>query len=99
MIKETIIDNVDVNECVYYKGKGKCRIPHFVYQIRYTGCNCENWNCDFKRRKLLEQKVKKLESKIYEIYNLSTNAFCLTHGTNKDMANFAKQILTLLEEE
>lgn len=66
MTKEIIIDGVNVSECAYYKGRGKCRIPHFAYHIRYTGCDCVNWNCDFKQLKRAEQKLEKIKDIIYD---------------------------------
>jgi len=49
------------------------------------------------------QKDKtKLKQTLQEIKKIAENAYCLTNYTNKDMANFAKQILvtiTKAEEE
>lgn len=49
------------------------------------------------------QKDKtKLEQTLQEIKEIAENAYCLTNYTNKDMANFAKQVLNLItkaEEE
>lgn len=57
----------------------------------------------------LEEKFLTLNGKSYSYYTtlqeikiIAENAYCLTNYTNKDMANFAKQILCLItkaEEE
>ena len=43
-------------------------------------------------------KVAKLKYSLTEIKEIAENAYCLTNGTNKDMANFAKQILQKISE-
>ncbi len=43
----------------------------------------------------ISEKYKRV---LDEIENLSTNAFCLINGTNKDMSNFAKQILNIINK-
>jgi FtsZ-binding cell division protein ZapB len=40
----------------------------------------------------------KLEKILTEIKEIAENAYCLTNGTNKDMAQFAKQILQKISE-
>ena len=95
MSEEIIIDGVDVTKCCWCDFEPDtepyCRINDG------EDLDCEsNSDCYFKQLKRKEQECKKLESKLNKIYNLSTSAFCLTHGTNKDMANFAKQILCLI---
>lgn len=42
--------------------------------------------------------VKRLEKALQEIKYIAENAYCLTNGINKDMANFAKQILQKISE-
>lgn len=42
--------------------------------------------------------VKRLEKTLQEIKEIAENAYCLTNGINKDMANFAKQILQKISE-
>ena len=42
--------------------------------------------------------IHKLEKTLTEIKEIAENAYCLTNGTNKDMAQFAKQILQKISE-
>ena len=44
------------------------------------------------------KQQRKYKQALNEIEKLSTNAFCLTNGTNKDMSNFAKQILNIINK-
>ena len=53
--KQIIIDGVDVSMCNYYKNNGKCRIPHYQQNIKYTCCNCSEWNCYYKQLKRKEE--------------------------------------------
>ena len=46
----------------------------------------------------LVNKVMKLEKTLTEIKEIAENAYCLTNATNKDMAQFAKQILQKISE-
>ena len=41
---------------------------------------------------------RKLETALEEIREIAENAYCLTNATNKDMAQFAKQILQKINE-
>ena len=74
--KPIIIDRVDVSGCVHYKNNGKCRIPHYQQSIKYTCCNCNEWDCDFKQlaRKTqecdgLKDKIKYMEEYIKTVEN------------------------------
>ena len=40
-----------------------------------------------------EAEIRKLSKTLTEIKKIAENAYCLTNATNKDMAQFAKQIL------
>lgn len=46
----------------------------------------------------VDQENKKLKQTLADIKKIAENAYCLTNGTNKDMANFAKQILQKISE-
>lgn len=46
----------------------------------------------------LYEENEKLKQTLTEIKEIAENAYCLTNGTNKDMANFAKQILQKISE-
>jgi hypothetical protein len=70
-----------------------------LYCVEYTGNPLELQNAI----KELEQEntiktVHKYSSALKEIEKLSENAYCLTNGTNKDMAEFAKTIITKVNE-
>lgn len=45
-----------------------------------------------------EQQLDQLKQTLTEIKEIAESAYCLTNGTNKDMANFAKQILQKISE-
>ena len=61
MINEpVIIDGVEVSCCDHYKSNGKCRIPHYQHGIKYTCCNCNEWDCYFKQLARKEQECNKL---------------------------------------
>lgn len=59
--KQIIIDGVDVSGCDYFKNSGKCRIPHYQQNVKYTCCNCSEWNCCYKQLKRAEQKLDKIK--------------------------------------
>lgn len=64
MINEpVIIDGVEVSCCDHYKSNGKCRIPHYQHGIKYTCCNCNEWDCYFKQLARKGQKNEKLEDR------------------------------------
>lgn len=46
----------------------------------------------------LYKQLARKEQILDKIEKISTNAFCLTNGTNKDMSNFAKQILNIINK-
>lgn len=65
---------------------------------------CESLKQGFEKlyqfnRKIIDEKFKlgcrnaRYEQGYNEIERISINAFCLTNGTNKDMSDFAKQII------
>ena len=58
--KQMIYNGVDVSGCNYYKNNGKCRIPHYQQGIKYTCCNCNEWNCYYKQLKYKEQEYEEL---------------------------------------
>lgn len=43
-------------------------------------------------------KLKQLSQTLTEIKEIAENAYCLTNATNKDMAQFAKQVLQKISE-
>lgn len=102
MTEEIIIDGVDVSECVSFDKLNGLNICCYddtrEDKIPFANFCIENKDCSYKQLKLKKQECEQLKSKLNKIYNLSMNAFCLTHGTNKDMANFAKQILCLIRK-
>lgn len=51
-----------------------------------------------KSRDNWREKAEKLSKTLTEIKEIAENAYCLTNGTNKDMAQFAKQILQKISE-
>lgn len=61
MVKEIIIDGVDVSECQNYNLKTKkCTIPCWIGYIKCTGLTCSDIkDCYFKRNKRTEQKLAK----------------------------------------
>lgn len=46
----------------------------------------------------LNERYDKLQQILAEIKEIAENAYCLTNATNKDMAQFAKQILQKISE-
>jgi predicted nuclease with TOPRIM domain len=44
------------------------------------------------------EQAEKYRQTLTEIKEIAENAYCLTNGTNKDMAQFAKQILQKISE-
>ena len=52
----------------------------------------------FKVQYKLADNCKKLRQCLTEIKEIAENAYCLTNATNKDMAQFAKQILQKISE-
>jgi ABC-type transporter Mla subunit MlaD len=52
----------------------------------------------FKVQYKLADNNKKLRQCLTEIKEIAENAYCLTNATNKDMAQFAKQILQKISE-
>ena len=76
MIDKVIIDGVDIreceHECQYFnkKKKGKCKIPFYVYHIKYTGCNCsEVKDCYFKQLARAKDKIDYMEEYIQTVEN------------------------------
>ena len=59
--KQIIYNGVEVSGCNYYKNNGKCRIPHYQQGIKYTCCNCNEWDCYYKQLKRAEQKLAKIK--------------------------------------
>ena len=80
--KEIIIDGVDVSGCDYFKNNGKCRISHYQQNIKYTCCNCSEWNCYYKQLKRKERALDKLIP-ILEYYATSTIGRKQVDGTYK----------------
>lgn len=102
MTKEKII--IKNAHCKFFEGQtGLCKAKEFT---KCNPVNCKLYTIDElstilelqEKLKHKEQECEQLKSKLNKIDNLSTNAFCLTHGTNKDMNNFAKQILCLIRK-
>ena len=58
MAENIIINGVDVSGCDYFKNNGKCRMPHYQQNIKYTCCNCSEWNCYYKQLKRKEQELQ-----------------------------------------
>lgn len=80
MINEpVIIDDVEVSCCDHYKSNGKCRIPHYQHGIKYTCCNCNEWDCYFKQLARRIQENEELRKKREE-----NTTFYLTKYANKD---------------
>ena len=61
MVKEIIIDGVDISECQNYNLKTKkCTIPCWIGYIKCTGLTCSDIkDCYFKQLKRKEQKLAK----------------------------------------
>ena len=63
MGKDIIVNGIDVSECVQYKNNGKCRIPHYQQGIKYVSCNCNEWDCEYKQLKRLQEENEGLKEK------------------------------------
>lgn len=90
MTKKTIIDGVDVAGCEHRSDTHNTlladgTIKKFSNYCYITNDGCYGVKCYYKQ-------LKKYSSVLKEIGKLSENAYCLTNGTNKDMAEFAKTI-------
>lgn len=60
----------------------------------HCACRClGNEFCD-----AAEEKMKNIKQTLAEINRMAENTYCLTNTTNKDMANFAKQIFQKISE-
>ena len=42
------MSEICVDACAYYRKSGKCSIPHYANGVKFTGCNCADWECSFK---------------------------------------------------
>ena len=89
--KEIIIDGVDVSGCRYLFDDTSYKRSKTSCSITLKDCKYLGNNCYYKQR-------KKYSSALKEIGKLSENAYCLTNGTNKDMAEFAKTIMIKVNE-
>lgn len=43
------MSEIDVSKCKHYKSNGKCKIPHYQQGIKFTSCNCSEWDCYYKQ--------------------------------------------------
>ena len=60
----------------------------------HCACRClGNEFCD-----AAEEKMKNIKQTLAEINRMAENTYCLTNTTNKDMANFSKQIFQKISE-
>lgn len=59
--KRTEIGSIDVIGCNFYKKGGKCLIPHYQQNIKYSCCNCLEWDCYYKQLKRKEQECERLK--------------------------------------
>ena len=72
MINEpVIIDGIEVSCCDHYKSNGKCRIPHYIQNVKYTCCNCNEWDCYFKQLARKGQENEKLEKTLLGIKDIA----------------------------
>lgn len=69
MLNKIMVDGIDVSECQNYNSKNKkCRIPFWVYHIKFTGCRCsEVENCYYKQLKRKEQEINELKNDYAEL--------------------------------
>lgn len=53
------MSEICVDACAYYRKNGKCSIPHYANGVKFTGCNCADWECSFKslHRTLEDERV------------------------------------------
>ena len=98
--KQIIIDGVDVSGCPYSKiGKYNKYCEQDLYDDGTPVFTCDEYtNCYYKQLKRKEQECERLKQTLAEIKEVAENAYCLTNYTNKDMAQFAKQILQKISE-
>lgn len=75
MAENIIINGVDVSGCDYFKNNGKCRIPHYQQNIKYTCCNCSEWNCYYKQLKRKEQECEELKIMLKDL-SYENQKFC-----------------------
>lgn len=69
MTDKHIIDGVDVNECNHYKNNGKCCIPHYQQGIKYTCCNCNEWDCYYKQLQREKQNSQEARDTAIKEFN------------------------------
>lgn len=62
--KPIYVDGINVSECIHYKNNGKCRIPHYQQSIKYTCCNCNEWDCYFKQLTRKTQECEDLKEQL-----------------------------------
>lgn len=74
------------------KDKRKRAIEKYRRLKEFTNKNFNQFEIDMEKAE--NERFKKA---LQEIKEIAENAYCLTNGTNKDMAQFAKQILQKCE--
>lgn len=55
------MSEIDITNCEYYKSNGKCRIPHYQQGIKFTSCNCDEWDCYYKQLQQLKEHCKQVD--------------------------------------
>lgn len=89
------------NRCVQFKSwcvnhvcsSGVCG----TYSLA-NACGKDVENSEYCLYQMVYNQLVQKEQFLNEIERLATNAFCLTNGTNKDVSNFAKQILDIINK-
>lgn len=96
--------DIEFHNCLNILEQKKCPIYKLKQRLQAKELECASLKLRFEK---LYQFNKKLIAKNFEIgcrniryknlcneiEEISTTAYCLTNGTNKDMSDFAKQII------
>jgi archaellum component FlaC len=81
-------------DCKYFSNIG-----NLCSRVENGMMRCDEYlECEFKYIDASKEENEKLKKTLQEIEKLSENAYCLTNGTNKDMAEFAKTIMIKINE-
>lgn len=96
--------DIEFHNCLNILEQKKCPIYKLKQQLQAKELECESLELRFEKlrqfnKKLIAENFEigcrniRYKNLCNEIEGISTTAYCLTNGTNKDMSDFAKQII------
>ena len=98
-----IIKNKEERNIELYKENNQLKVKNEKLkgelEAVYDDCKgCPTCNEALYNANLYAKEYRKLKQTLTEIKEIAENTYCLTNYTNKDMAQFAKQILQKISE-